>query len=122
MIGRVGCALVHDHKGLFTHSWIAVRFPEGARFDLGLIECLFLAALSALFLWLDRRPRPVGFYFGLFWLCYGLFRVLLDTLHVQPWRFYGGLAGFVLGLSVLSNSLRIRLNSSAQPAGSPLRS
>ncbi len=98
MIGRLGCFLAHDHRGNFTASFIAVRFPEGSRYDLGLIEFLFLIGMSALFLGLDRKPRAPGFFFGLFGLIYGAFRVWLDTLHIQPFRFYGGLFGCLVGL------------------------
>ena len=49
MWGRLGCALAHDHRGLFTDSWMAVKFPEGSRYDLGLIEFVFLAGLAAAF-------------------------------------------------------------------------
>ncbi len=99
MIGRLGCALAHDHRGLSSHSWIAVRFPEGPRYDLGLIEFLFLIGLSALFYGLDRKPRPVGFFFALYGMLYGAFRVWLDTLHMQPMRFYGGLIGCLVGIA-----------------------
>lgn len=98
MFGRLGCALAHDHRGLFTESWIAVRFPEGSRYDLGLIEFLFLIGLAAAFRILDRRPRPAGFFFGLYGVVYGSFRIWLDTLHIQPMRFYGGAAAVVIGL------------------------
>jgi len=98
MIGRLGCALAHDHRGLYTDSWIAVRFPEGPRYDLGLIEFLFLILMVVGFRVLDRKPRPVGFFFGLYGVVYGGFRIWLDTLHEQPMRFYGGIAGVVVGL------------------------
>ncbi|MDP8979305.1 MAG: hypothetical protein M3O35_01795, partial [Acidobacteriota bacterium] len=98
MIGRLGCALAHDHRGLPSTSWIAVRFPEGPRYDLGLIEFLFLIVLATAFRILDRRPRPVGFFFGLFGVVYGAFRIWLDTLHIQPMRFYGGAAAVLIGL------------------------
>jgi len=99
MIGRLGCTLAHDHRGLFTTSWIAVQFPEGSRYDLGFIEFLFLIPLTIAFKMLDRKPRPVGFYFGLFGVVYGGFRIWLDTLHAQPLRFYGGALGVLVGLS-----------------------
>ncbi len=75
-----------------------MRFPEGSRYDLGLIEFLFLIGLAAAFRILDRRPRPVGFFFGLYGVVYGGFRIWLDTLHIQPMRFYGGAAAVVIGL------------------------
>jgi phosphatidylglycerol---prolipoprotein diacylglyceryl transferase len=60
MFGRLGCALVHDHRGLFTTSWIAVQFPERPRYDLGLIEFLFLIGLASFFFALDRRWIRAG--------------------------------------------------------------
>jgi phosphatidylglycerol---prolipoprotein diacylglyceryl transferase len=88
-IGRLGCYLVHDHPGLRTSSFLGVRYPGGTRYDLGLLEALFLLALAALFLALDRKPRPRGFFYVAFLLLYGLFRFGLDWLHVDPPR-YGG--------------------------------
>ena len=98
MVGRLGCALVHDHRGLPSSSWIAVNFQEGPRYDLGLIEFLLLIGLSALFLWFDRIPRSPGFFLGCYGVLYGAFRVWLDTLHIQPMRFWEGSALFLLGL------------------------
>jgi phosphatidylglycerol:prolipoprotein diacylglycerol transferase len=98
MIGRLGCALAHDHRGLASTSWIAVKFPEGPRFDLGLIEFLFLIGMVIVFGVLDRKPRPVGFFFGMYGVIYGGFRIWLDILHLQPMRFYGGAAGVLIGL------------------------
>jgi phosphatidylglycerol:prolipoprotein diacylglycerol transferase len=98
MIGRLGCALAHDHRGLASTSFIAVNFPEGPRFDLGLIEFLYLIPLTLLFKFLDRRPRPIGFFLGLYGILYGGFRVWLDTLHIQPNRFIGGTIAVALGI------------------------
>ena len=61
MIGRLGCTLAHDHRGLASTSWIAVNFPEGPRYDLGLIEFLFLIGWSLLFVCLTAaRARLVS--------------------------------------------------------------
>jgi phosphatidylglycerol:prolipoprotein diacylglycerol transferase len=98
MLGRLGCTLAHDHRGLASTSWIAVKFPEGPRYDLGLIEFLFLIGMVIAFRILDRRPRPVGFFFVLYGVVYGGFRIWLDTLHIQPLRFYGGAIGVSIGL------------------------
>jgi len=98
MFGRLGCALAHDHKGLPSLSWIAVQFPEGPRYDLGLLEFLFLVGVVGAFWVLDRRPRPAGFFLALYGLGYGGFRLWLATLRLGPARFYDGAAGVLLGL------------------------
>ena len=80
MFGRLGCALAHDHRGIAAANWLTVRFPEGPRYDLGLLEFLWLAGMAILFRLLDGRPRPAGFYLGLLGVLYGACRVGLDTL------------------------------------------
>jgi len=98
--GRAHCAWVHDHRGIPTNCWLGVAYPGGTRFDLGLLEVLFLVAVIGAFLWLDRQPRVLGFYLGAFLLSYGLFRMLLDNLHVQVHR-YAGLSSDQWGSAVL---------------------
>ena len=46
VLARFGCFLAHDHPGRFTDSWLGVRYPEGVRFDLGLLYC-FAALFTA---------------------------------------------------------------------------
>ena len=59
--GRLGCALVHDHVGRASEFPLAVRFPGGARHDLGLYEWLFTAFVLLPAVWLlNRRPRAPG--------------------------------------------------------------
>ena len=87
--GRLGCTLAHDHPGVLSTSWLAVRYPTGARYDLGLIELMFTLLLALVFLALDRKPRPVGLFFSLLWILYGGFRIWLDTLHEEPIRYFG---------------------------------
>jgi phosphatidylglycerol:prolipoprotein diacylglycerol transferase len=98
--GRAHCAWVHDHPGIPTESWLGVAYPGGARFDLGLLEVLFLAFVISAFLWLDRQPRAMGFYLGAFLLSYGLFRLLLDNLHERVIR-HAGLSPDQWGSAVL---------------------
>jgi phosphatidylglycerol:prolipoprotein diacylglycerol transferase len=88
-VGRLGCALVHDHPGRASDSWLAFGFPGGGRFDLGVLECIFLAALSLVFAFLARKPRPTGFFFALYFAVYGPFRFALDQLHIDPPRYFG---------------------------------
>jgi len=110
IIGRAGCILAHDHPGIRTESFFGVRYPGGTRFDLAVIEVLFLAlVMLPLFAFLDRRPRAGGFWLGAFLTVYGGFRLWLDTLHVDPPRYgpfsvdqwaYGSV--LLLGLTLLT--------------------
>jgi phosphatidylglycerol:prolipoprotein diacylglycerol transferase len=97
-VGRLGCALQHDHLGIPSRSWLAVSFPaappwNGPRFDLGLLEALLCAGIAAAFVALDRlRPqalRPAGFFFALFFALYGPGRLALDFLRVGEARYVG---------------------------------
>jgi phosphatidylglycerol:prolipoprotein diacylglycerol transferase len=87
--GRVGCYLVHDHPGIRTSSWLGVRYPGGVRYDLGLLEVFFLFALGAAFLFLDRKPRPPGFFRLTLFLSYGVFRLFEDPLRIDPPKYFG---------------------------------
>jgi phosphatidylglycerol---prolipoprotein diacylglyceryl transferase len=78
--GRAGCASVHDHPGLRSESWLAVQFPGGGRFDLGLLELMVVIPLAAAFLALGRKPRPWGFFLALGCICYAPLRFALDFL------------------------------------------
>lgn len=89
IFGRISCSLAHDHPGVWSSSWLAVRYPDGARYDLGVLEVFYMFVVILLFQVLDRRPRPVGFYLGSFLLLYGPFRVILDRLHVDVLRYLG---------------------------------
>jgi len=97
--GRLGCALAHDHAGLFTENWLGVQFREGTRYDLGLVEFLFLIPLCMAFWWLGRKPRPAGFFFALFGCVYGGFRLWLETLHEQHYRFIAASIMMAIGIS-----------------------
>jgi phosphatidylglycerol:prolipoprotein diacylglycerol transferase len=93
IFGRLGCSLAHDHIGVASQSVFAVRFPDGPRFDLGLLELLYTIFICALFLALDRKPRPTGFYVALFCALYGPVRFLLDTLRIGDERYWGWTPG-----------------------------
>ena len=60
VVARFGCFLAHDHPGRFSESWIAVRYPEGSRFDLGLLYCIaaMFTALGATMI--DRKGGRPG--------------------------------------------------------------
>jgi phosphatidylglycerol---prolipoprotein diacylglyceryl transferase len=113
-IGRLGCALAHDHPGRLTTFPIALSleseaarafvaavyaggsepFPSELRglgfFDLGLLECLFLSLVVVpLFWYWNRQRRPAGFYLVAFAALYLPVRFLLDTLRVADARYAG---------------------------------
>jgi len=80
VFGRAGCSTAHDHPGLLSDSWLAVQYPGGGRFDLGLLELLLTIPLALAFLWLGRRPRPWGFFSALACVVYAPLRFALDFL------------------------------------------
>lgn len=88
-VGRFGCALQHDHLGLASTHFLAVNFPTGPRFDLGLLEFLYLIPISLIFVALGRKPRPPGFYLGLFFALYGPGRFAMDALRAEDARYFG---------------------------------
>jgi prolipoprotein diacylglyceryltransferase len=60
---------------------------------LGLLELLYTLPIAALFYVLDRRPRPPGFFLGLFLALYGPVRFFLDTLRTEDARYLGWTPG-----------------------------
>jgi phosphatidylglycerol:prolipoprotein diacylglycerol transferase len=106
-VGRFGCALQHDHLGIASTHFLAVNFPSGPRFDLGMLEFLYLIPVCLLFFALDRagwpasaaKPRaqrggaerspPAGFFSGLFFALYGPARFAMDALRNEDARYFG---------------------------------
>jgi phosphatidylglycerol:prolipoprotein diacylglycerol transferase len=127
VFGRLGCALAHDHVGIASEHWLAVQFPTGPRFDLGLLELLFTLFIASGFLVLGHRPRPNGFFVGLFFALYGPGRFALDILRADDPRYFGwtvgqylSLAAAIIGTAVL---WRVRRNPGGPtPASEPARS
>ena len=114
-VGRFGCALQHDHLGIASTHFLAVNFPTGPRFDLGLLEFLYLIPVSLLFLWLGRTPRAPGFFLGLFFALYGPARFAMDALRNEDARYLGWtpaqylcVAATLAGAALVLGSLRRR--------------
>ena len=80
LFGRLGCFTAHDHPGRHTDFFLGVRYPGGARHDLGLDEALFAGAVTLLFALLRRRERPIGTYPAILALSYAPVRFGLDFL------------------------------------------
>jgi phosphatidylglycerol:prolipoprotein diacylglycerol transferase len=80
LFGRLGCAVVHDHRGVRTDSILAVRFPDGPRYDLGLIEFALTPLLIALVVGVSRRTKRPGMISGALAIAYATMRFPLDFL------------------------------------------
>lgn len=115
-IGRLGCALQHDHVGVSSTHWLAVDFPGGPRFDLGLLEFFYTTCLAIAFLAFDLRRRPDGFYVGLFFALYGPVRFALDTLRVGEARYLGWTPGQYLSLLATAVGVAVLIAVLRRPA------
>ncbi len=124
-VGRLGCALQHDHLGIASTSFFAVRFPDGPRFDVGLLELLLCVAIAAAFLVIDRRAHALrpGFYTGFFFVLYGTGRFALDFLRVGEARYLGLTPAQLLvsaataaGIALLAHAQRDPVSEGTEPA------
>lgn len=81
VFGRLGCTLVHDHIGKPSNFWLAIRFPDGPRHDLGFYELLYttLVLLPTVII-LNRKARPPGATIAWIALLYAPARFLADFL------------------------------------------
>jgi phosphatidylglycerol:prolipoprotein diacylglycerol transferase len=95
IFGRTGCFTAHDHPGRHTSFFLAVKYPDGPRHDLGFYELLFTIALTAALFAFARKPRRPGQIIGLAALAYAPARFLLDFLRAvdvaRPDERYAGL-------------------------------
>jgi phosphatidylglycerol:prolipoprotein diacylglycerol transferase len=95
IFGRTGCFTAHDHPGRHTDFFLAVRYPDGPRHDLGLDELLFTLLITAALFLYARKPRVPGRVIGLFATTYAPVRFGLDFLRATdvalPDQRYAGL-------------------------------
>jgi phosphatidylglycerol---prolipoprotein diacylglyceryl transferase len=82
-VARLGCFSVHDHPGVKTNFFLAVRFADGPRHDLGLYEAILLFAIGALVWTLHRRGLLRGRLLAVLALVYGIGRFFLDFLRAR---------------------------------------
>jgi phosphatidylglycerol:prolipoprotein diacylglycerol transferase len=83
IFGRTGCFTAHDHPGLHTSFFLAVRYPDGPRHDLGFYELLFTIVMTAILFWYAKKPRVPGRIIGLFATMYAPVRFGLDFLRAR---------------------------------------
>jgi phosphatidylglycerol---prolipoprotein diacylglyceryl transferase len=95
MFGRLGCFSAHDHPGMHTTFFLAVKYPDGPRFDLGLLEALWAMGVALSFAILRRKRRPLGTYVAILTTAYAPVRFGLDFLRTRNLAMsdprYGGL-------------------------------
>ncbi len=89
-IGRIGCFFIHDHPGTLSNFMLAVKFPEGARHDLGLYDSIlawFLLAFCLVFLKKFHQQNS-GKIFLFTAALYAFVRFWLDFLRVADTRYF----------------------------------
>ncbi len=121
VIARLGCFMVHDHIGrpLAEVPWLAfsaVDFPPpmGPRLELGLLEALWTLGICVIYMVLNRRSRPAGFYTAVWCMTYAPIRFGSDFLRntdlqnsdvrwagLTPAQ-YGSICMFLAGLGVIA--------------------
>lgn len=129
-IGRFGCFMIHDHPGKLSNFFLAVNFPTGARFDLGLVDSLLGFLLFAVYYLLFTRLIKI--HWGLVaifsFMDYAIVRFLLDFLratdlpisdmryfYLTPAQWGMGLMFFVLSAVLIYLSVRLKKNNKPVP-------
>jgi phosphatidylglycerol:prolipoprotein diacylglycerol transferase len=118
LFGRMGCASIHDHPGARSMSPLAVDWPGGARFDLGLLELMLVPLLIVGVALVARRTTRPGALVTTLALMYPPIRFPLDFLRasaadggdVRYFGFtpgqYASVALFAVGLGLLATGQR----------------
>lgn len=133
-IGRLACTVAHDHPGTVTtfplgvslatpeaRAYIVSFYQDAGRLvelpvsaelsgmafhDLGWYEFLYtVLVMVPLFLALDRKPRPSGFFVVAFPLIYVPARFMLDYLRLSDARYLGFTPGQYAGALVFLAAL-----------------
>jgi phosphatidylglycerol:prolipoprotein diacylglycerol transferase len=97
IFGRLGCYTAHDHPGLATDFFLAVKYPPehachqsgpgAACHDLGFYELLFTLVLFVVFEFVRRRPPAPGKIAALIGFLYAPVRFTLDFLRTADARY-----------------------------------
>jgi len=89
-IGRIGCALIHDHPGVETTSLLGVEYPDGIlRHDHGFYLSLNGLVLFFIFMLMYRLRARQGSYAVVFLLWYGTVRFILDFYRAVDMTYIG---------------------------------
>jgi phosphatidylglycerol:prolipoprotein diacylglycerol transferase len=123
-VGRIGCFLIHDHPGTLSHFFLAVKYPGGARHDLGLYDSLLGFSIFFLFFFLYKtKVIKIGSGMLIRWsvFVYAFVRFFFDFLraidlsgsdvrYVNLTPAQWGMLAVVLGLIIVEISVRVRRN------------
>jgi phosphatidylglycerol:prolipoprotein diacylglycerol transferase len=121
-IGRIGCFLIHDHPGTLSNFVMAVKYPGGARHDLGLYDSLLGFGIFFLFFILYKtKIIKIGSGMLIRWsvFMYAVVRFFLDFLRIQnvagsDVRYFHltpaqwGMLAVVIGLIIVEINGRLR--------------
>ena len=78
MVGRVGCAMIHDHWGVPCSCPFAIATPSGGRLDMAVLEIIALIPL-AIWLYAQRHSQKFSYFFlPIILVYYGVLRFVLD--------------------------------------------
>jgi len=105
MFGRAGCAIAHDHPGVASSHWLAVQFPSGSRFDLGLLELLLTVFIAITCFFAGKQSRPPGFFIALFIILYAPARFAMDSLRTTDVRYLGWTPGQYIAVLMTAVSI-----------------
>jgi len=79
MVGRLGCAMIHDHPGIACNCFLAVRWSDGTpRLDMAILEILAMTPLAIWFYLTRRKRKPDGWFLNVLFIYYGALRFILD--------------------------------------------
>jgi phosphatidylglycerol:prolipoprotein diacylglycerol transferase len=125
IFGRAGCSVAHDHIGRTSHSFFAVNFPGGPRFDLGLLEMFITIPIAIATWWFARKPRPPGAILGFVAVIYAPIRFPLDALRATDIinadaRYFGFTPGQWLSIALFVTGVALLLRARTLPPTLPV--
>lgn len=88
IIGRLGCFFTHTHPGTLSNMPWAVKYPDGGRLELSILEAFVWLVIGAI-VWLVRKPKQSGMYLVYVALLYAPMRFALDFLRAEDTRYSG---------------------------------
>jgi phosphatidylglycerol---prolipoprotein diacylglyceryl transferase len=78
MVGRVGCAMIHDHWGVPCSCPFAIATPSGGRLDMAVLEIIALIPLASWLFVKRHSQKYTPRFLPIILIYYGLLRFVLD--------------------------------------------